>query len=116
MHKPLSGAVLAHDRLFRPAGTLLESDSVEMAERSISTGLEKFVASRVKSHLTNLILGFVFFARVPYVCVSDQQRQFASTSPSSTFRGQKSSYIRQNYRRKVLMRNQYKPQLGAARS
>jgi hypothetical protein len=65
MHEPLSGAVLAHDRLFRPAGTLLESDSVEMAERSISTGLEKFVASRVKSHLTNLILGFVFFARVP---------------------------------------------------
>jgi hypothetical protein len=45
MHEPLSGAVLAHDRLFRPAGTLLESDSVEMAERSISTGLEKFVAS-----------------------------------------------------------------------
>ena len=29
---------------------------------------------------------------------------------------QKSSCIRQNDRRKVLMRNQYKPQLGAARS
>ena len=71
---------MAHDRLFRPAGTLLESDSVEMAERS-----QKSVASRVKSHLTNSILGFVFFARVPYVCVSDQQRQFASISPSSTF-------------------------------
>ena len=54
MHEPLSGAVLAHDRLFRPAGTLLECDSVEMAERSISTGLEKFVASRVKSHLHKL--------------------------------------------------------------
>jgi hypothetical protein len=77
---------MAHDRLFRPAGTLLESDSVEMAERSISTGLEKSVASRVKSHLTDSILGFLFFVRVPYVCVSDQQRQFASISPSSTFR------------------------------
>jgi hypothetical protein len=51
--------------LVRPAGTLLESDSVEMAERSISTELEKSVASRVKSHLTNSILGFLFFARVP---------------------------------------------------
>ena len=29
---------------------------------------------------------------------------------------QTSSCIRQSYRRKVLMRNQYKPQLGAARS
>jgi hypothetical protein len=30
---------MAHDRLFRPAGTLLESDSVEMAERSRSLSL-----------------------------------------------------------------------------
>jgi len=51
--------------LVRPAGALLEGDSVEMAERSISTKLEKSVASRVKSHLTNSILGFLFFARVP---------------------------------------------------
>jgi hypothetical protein len=47
-----------------PAGTLRESDSVEMAERSISSELEKSVASRVESHLTNSILGFLFFARV----------------------------------------------------
>jgi hypothetical protein len=36
-----------------------------MAERSISTELEKSVVSRVVSHLTNSILGFLFFARVP---------------------------------------------------
>jgi hypothetical protein len=51
--------------LVRPAGNLLESDSVEMTERSISIGLEKSVASKVKSHLTNSILGFLLFARVP---------------------------------------------------
>ena len=51
--------------LVRPAGNLLENDSVEMADRSISTELEKSVASRVVSHLTNSILGFLFFARVP---------------------------------------------------
>jgi hypothetical protein len=51
--------------LVRPAGNLLESGSVEMAERSISTELEKSVASKVKSHLTNSILGFLLFARVP---------------------------------------------------
>ena len=41
------------------------SDSVEMAERLISTELEKSVASRVESRLPNSILGFLFFARVP---------------------------------------------------
>ena len=51
--------------LVRPAGNLLESDSVEVAERLISTELEKSVASRVASHLANSILGFLFSARVP---------------------------------------------------
>jgi hypothetical protein len=51
--------------LVRPAGTLLESASGEVAERWLSTELERAVASRVVSHLTNSILGFLFFARVP---------------------------------------------------
>jgi hypothetical protein len=36
-----------------------------MAERLISTELEKSVASRVESRLPNSILGFLFFVRVP---------------------------------------------------
>jgi hypothetical protein len=51
--------------LVRPEGTLFESDSLEMAERSISIELKKSVASRVESRLTNSILGFLLFARVP---------------------------------------------------
>ena len=51
--------------LVRPAGTLLESDSGDAAERLVSTGLEKSIVPRVESRLTNLILGLLLFARVP---------------------------------------------------
>jgi hypothetical protein len=51
--------------LVRPAGTLLESDSPEEAWLSISTVLEKSITSRIISHLTSSILGFLLFARVP---------------------------------------------------
>jgi hypothetical protein len=51
--------------LVRPAGTLLESDSGEAAERLISTKLEQSCASRVESYLTPSMPGFLFFARVP---------------------------------------------------
>ena len=51
--------------LVRPAGTLLETDSGEDAERSISVELEKSIVPKVESHLTHLIPGFILFARVP---------------------------------------------------
>jgi hypothetical protein len=50
--------------LVRPAGTLLESGSGEAAERLISTKLRELATPQVVSHLTNSMLGFLFFARV----------------------------------------------------
>lgn len=51
--------------LVRPAGTLLESGSGPAAERLISSELERSIATRIESRLTNSILGFLLFARVP---------------------------------------------------
>lgn len=51
--------------LVRPAGTLLESGSGAEAEGLISSMLETSVAPRIESRLTNSILGFLLFARVP---------------------------------------------------
>lgn len=51
--------------LVRPAGTLLESGSGAAAERLISSELERSIATRIESRLTNSILGFLLFARVP---------------------------------------------------
>jgi hypothetical protein len=51
--------------LIRPAGTLIEHDSEEVAERWLSTRLEQSAALRVEAYLTNDILGVLFFARVP---------------------------------------------------
>ena len=51
--------------LVRPAGTLLESDSGEAAERLISTKLDESATPKVVSNLTSSMLGFLFFARVP---------------------------------------------------
>jgi hypothetical protein len=51
--------------LVRQAGTLLESGSGEVAERLISTKLQELATPKVVSYLTNSMLGFLFFARVP---------------------------------------------------
>lgn len=51
--------------LVRPAGTLLESGSGAAAERLISSKLERSIVTRIESRLTNSILGFLLFARVP---------------------------------------------------
>ncbi|MFH2069287.1 MAG: hypothetical protein ABII89_07510 [Candidatus Omnitrophota bacterium] len=51
--------------LVRPAGTLLENDSGAAAEGFVSSALEMSIAPRIKSLLTNSILGFLLFARVP---------------------------------------------------
>jgi hypothetical protein len=51
--------------LVRPAGTLLESSSGTAAERLISSELERSIETRIESRLTNSILGFLLFARVP---------------------------------------------------
>jgi hypothetical protein len=51
--------------LVRPAGTLLESGSGAEAEGLVSRGLERSIAPRINSRLTNSILGFLLFARVP---------------------------------------------------
>jgi hypothetical protein len=49
----------------RPAGTLFESESLEVAESEISRVLETRVTPTVVPCLTNSILGFLLFARVP---------------------------------------------------
>lgn len=51
--------------VIRPAGTLLESGSLEEAERLMSIKLQKAIVSRVVSCLTNSICGFLLFARIP---------------------------------------------------
>lgn len=51
--------------LVRPAGTLLESSSGAEAEGLVSRKLERSIAPRINSCLTNSILGFLLFARVP---------------------------------------------------
>ncbi len=50
--------------LIRPAGTLLERDSGEAAEKWLSAKLVG-VGSKLQSYLTSSICGFLFFARVP---------------------------------------------------
>lgn len=51
--------------LVRHAGTLLESGSGALAESLVAGALEKSIAPRIESRLTNSILGFLLFARVP---------------------------------------------------
>ena len=51
--------------LVRPAGTLLESGSGAEAEGLISRMLETSIAPKIESRLTNSLLGFLLFARVP---------------------------------------------------
>ncbi len=51
--------------LIRPAGTLLESGSGGEAEGLISRMLERSIVPKIESRLTNFLLGFLLFARVP---------------------------------------------------
>jgi hypothetical protein len=73
--------------LIRPEEHLFESDAVDEAERLISIELERSISPKVTSYLTNSILGFVFFARVPTMTrVRRSQILTAEGKPIDEFR------------------------------
>ncbi len=51
--------------LYRPSGTLLETDSPERAERDVSRWLETNIKPQVSPSLKPNILGFILYSRFP---------------------------------------------------